>query len=47
MTGRQVSERELQATLVEACRVLGWRVAHFRPAREPTAIALDNALALR
>jgi hypothetical protein len=29
----QPSERELQATIVDACRVLGYRVAHFRPAR--------------
>jgi hypothetical protein len=28
-----VSEHELQATIVDACRVLGYRVAHFRPAR--------------
>ena len=33
MSGRPVREQELQATLVEACRVLGYRVAHFRPAR--------------
>jgi hypothetical protein len=30
-----VSEHELQATIVDACRVLGYRVAHFRPARTP------------
>jgi hypothetical protein len=33
VSGRPVREQELQATIVEACRVLGYRVAHFRPAR--------------
>jgi hypothetical protein len=33
VNGRPVRERELQATIVDACRVLGYRVAHFRPAR--------------
>jgi VRR-NUC domain len=28
-----VSERDFQAAVVEAARLLGWRVAHFRPAR--------------
>lgn len=28
-----VTERELQAGVVELARLLGWRVAHFRPAR--------------
>jgi hypothetical protein len=33
VSGRPVREQELQATIVEACRVLGYRVAHFRPAQ--------------
>jgi hypothetical protein len=33
VSGRPVREQELQATIVEACRVLGYRVAHVRPAR--------------
>jgi hypothetical protein len=32
VSGR-VQEQELQATIVEACRVLGYRATHFRPAR--------------
>lgn len=28
-----MTEAELQATIVDACRLLGYRVAHFRPAR--------------
>jgi hypothetical protein len=28
-----VSERELQDAVIEAARVLGWRCAHFRPAK--------------
>lgn len=28
-----MSEPEFQAAVIEAARLLGWRVAHFRPAR--------------
>lgn len=28
-----MSELEFQAAVIEAARLLGWRVAHFRPAR--------------
>ncbi|WP_346927547.1 hypothetical protein, partial [uncultured Arthrobacter sp.] len=28
-----MSERELQDAVIELARLLGWRVAHFRPAR--------------
>ncbi len=31
-TGMKMSERELQSAVIECARVLGWRVAHFRPA---------------
>jgi len=29
----RISETQLQAAIVEAARLLGWAVAHFRPAR--------------
>jgi hypothetical protein len=28
-----VTERDFQAAVIEAARLFGWRVAHFRPAR--------------
>ena len=31
--GEGVTEREFQKAVIEAARVLGWRVAHFRAAR--------------
>jgi hypothetical protein len=33
VSDRQVSERDFQTTVVDACRLLGWKVAHFRSAR--------------
>jgi hypothetical protein len=42
-----VSERELQAAIIDTARLLGWRVAHFRPAMTEkgwrTAVAADGA----
>jgi hypothetical protein len=42
-----VLERDWQQTVVEAARALGWRVAHFRPARTAhgwrTPVAADAA----
>lgn len=31
--GVKMSERELQDAVIELAQTLGWRVAHFRPAR--------------
>lgn len=43
----QESERDFQKTVIELAQVLGWRVAHFRPARTKygwkTAVAADGA----
>lgn len=42
-----VTERELQNAVIECARVLGWRVAHFRPAQTSrgwrTAVSADGA----
>jgi hypothetical protein len=42
-----VSERDFQAAVLEAARVFGWHVAHFRPARTAhgwrTPVAADGA----
>jgi len=33
MTAHELSEDELQARILQAARLYGWRAAHFRPAR--------------
>jgi hypothetical protein len=42
-----VSERDFQRTVIEAAQLLGWRVAHFRPAQTKhgwrTPVAADGA----
>jgi len=42
-----VSEAELQEVVIDTARLLGWRVAHFRPARTErgwrTPVAADGA----
>lgn len=47
MSGLPMTEAELQAAIVEAAQLLGWRVAHFRPARTSsgwrTPVAADGA----
>lgn len=46
MTRIPIREDEWQATVVELARTLGWRVAHFRPARTKddwrTPVAADG-----
>jgi hypothetical protein len=44
---RQVSESDWQTTVIDLAQALGWRVAHFRPARTEqgwrTAVQADGA----
>lgn len=36
MTGRRMTEKQLQDAVIKAAQLLGWRVAHFRPALTQT-----------
>lgn len=44
---KDVNESDLQGAIIEAARLCGWRVAHFRPARTAhgwrTPVAADGA----
>jgi hypothetical protein len=47
LSQKPMSERELMACVVDLARVMGWRVAHFRPALTSkgwrTPVAADGA----
>jgi hypothetical protein len=42
-----VTEAGLDAAIIEAARILGWKVAHFRPARTRLDLELRDEAFMR